>query len=44
VIEKDARFASHFTIVIDKNGIIRHVEKDANPDQIIEIVSKLPGA
>ncbi len=36
-IEGDARFASRFTIVIDKNGIIRHVEKDADPDQILKI-------
>jgi len=37
VIEKDARFASHFTVVIDKNGTIRHVEKDATPDEILQI-------
>jgi peroxiredoxin len=36
-IEENARFASRFTIVIDKSGIIRHVEKDANPDQVLQI-------
>jgi thioredoxin-dependent peroxiredoxin len=43
VIEGNSRFASHFTVVIDKNGIIRHIEKDANPDKILEMVSKLQG-
>jgi peroxiredoxin len=37
VIEGGARFASPFTIVIDKNGTIRHVEKGADPDQILQI-------
>jgi peroxiredoxin len=40
-IEGNARFASRFTMVIDKNGIIQHVEKDANADQILQISRRL---
>jgi peroxiredoxin len=40
-IEGNARFASPFTIVIDKDGIIRHVEKGADPDRILQIVRGL---
>ena len=37
VIKDDARFAGHYVVVIDKNGTIRAVEKDASPDQILRI-------
>ena len=37
VMEGDARFASRYTVVIDKSGVVRDVEKDANPDQVLQI-------
>lgn len=41
VLKQFARFADPLTFVIDKDGIIRHVEENASPDRILHICGGL---